>query len=100
MSSAAAVSAMVLLSVGETHLDAADVARGRWKLPQERRVLTGRKFLLANLGGPFRDFLAALVSERDDHGRDVNRGGAGIDHVALDLEHGLASFVGPAVTDA
>ena len=62
-----------LLGLGETHLDAADIARRRRNLPQERRVLPCRKLLLPDLGGPLGDFLAFLVSERDDHGRHVDR---------------------------
>src|ERR1700757_4235418 len=100
ISSAAAVSAMILVGLGEAHLDAADIARWRRNLPQERRVLTGGKLLLADLGRPFRDLCAALVSERDHHGRNVDRGRAGVGHVALHFEHGLAVLVGPAVTDA
>src|SRR5215831_20496038 len=99
ISSAAAVSAMILVGLGEAHLDAADVARRRRDLPQEGRVLAGSKLLLADLGRPFRDFCAALVPECDHHGRNVDRRRAGVDHVALHFEHGLAVLVGPAVTD-
>src|SRR5215467_12565008 len=83
ISSAAAVSAMILVGLGEAHLDAADIARRRRNLPQERRVLAGSKLLLADLGRPFRDFCAALVPECDHHGRNVDRRRAGVDHVAL-----------------
>src|SRR5262245_12270675 len=100
ISSAAAVSAMILVGLGEAHLDTADIARRRGNLPQELRVLAGRKLLLADLGRPFRDLCAALVSECDHHGRNIDRGRAGVDHVALHFEHSLAVLVGPAVTDA
>src|SRR5262245_45422392 len=89
MSSAAAVSAMILVGLGETHLDTADITRRRGNLPEERCVLAGRKLLLADLGGPLRDFIAALVTKRDHDYRHVDGGRAGIDHVALHLEHGL-----------
>src|SRR6185369_2667066 len=100
MSVAAAVSAMVLVGLGETHLDAADIARRRRNLSEERRVPAGGKLLLADLSGPFRDFLAALVTKRDHDRGHVDRGGAGIYDVPLHFEHGLAAFIGPAVTDA
>src|SRR4029078_10490492 len=73
---AAAVSAMVLVGLGETHLDAADIARRRRNLSEKRRVPAGGKLLLTDLSGPFRDFLAALVTKRDHDRGHVHRGGA------------------------
>src|SRR6266545_2557092 len=99
ISCAAALPAMTLVGLGETHLDAPDVARRRGYLPQERRVLAGPELLLADFRRPLRDLRAALVPERNDHGRHVHRRGADIHHVALHLEHGLAAFIGPAIAD-
>ena len=46
-----------LLGLGETHRDAPDIARRRGDLPQERRALAAPWLLLADLGGPFGNFL-------------------------------------------
>src|SRR5207247_6062077 len=52
ISCAAALPAMTLVGLGETYLDAPDVAWRRGYLPQERRVLAGGQLLLAVLLGP------------------------------------------------
>src|SRR5438034_682222 len=73
MAGAAAIPAMTLVGLGETNLDAPDIARLRGNLPQERRMLAGGKLRLAHLCGPLGNLRAALVPERDHHGRNVNR---------------------------
>src|SRR4029079_2780854 len=90
----------MLLGLGETHLDAPDIARRRGDLPQERRMFAAREFLLADLGGPFGDFLAPLVPERDHYCRHVDGGGGKIHTVALLFEHVLPALAGPAIAHA
>src|SRR3984893_7359167 len=100
MAGAAAIPAMTLVGLGETNLDAPDIAWRRGNLAQERRVLAGGKFGLAHLCRPLGNLRAALVPERDHHGRNVHRRPRRVYHVALHFEHGLTAIAGPAVADA